>query len=86
VNDKPELSLFIVDFVRAETWVKNKYVILSNNNCIEWTFPELPGGNADTNEKARRRRIRDYVGLEHFPFPCMIAKCVDRVRAAVTSL
>ena len=36
-----------------------------------------PGGNADNAERRRRRRINDYVGLEHLNIP-MVDSRVDK--------
>ena len=50
-----------------------KYVTLENNKCIVWCFPELSGEN-ESKEKARRRRVKDYVGLEHLDTPMLDSK------------
>ena len=54
-----------------------KYVTIADTQCIEWTFPTLPGGSADNAERCRRRRIKDYVGLEHLNTP-MVDSRVDK--------
>ena len=48
-------------------------VTLHGNECIEWKFPELSGQN-DKKEKAWRRRIKDYVGLEYLDMPMLDRK------------
>ena len=47
-----------------------KYVTISGNKCIEWNFPDMSADH-DSKEKARRRRIKDYVGMEHLDMPML---------------
>ena len=50
-----------------------EYVDISGTKCIEWNFPPLTGVN-DSRDKARRRRCKDYVGLEHLETPMLDSK------------
>jgi hypothetical protein len=49
--------------------------MINGVQCVEWKFPALPDDKAQAErERARRRRIKDYVGSEHLDTPMLDSK------------
>ena len=52
-------------------------VTISGVRCVEWNFQTIPDDMSKANkdkERARRRRIKDYVGLENLDTPMLDSK------------